>query len=135
MSFFDMAKSAAAGYLGAQGGSGNLVAIVMALMEKNGGLGGVIEKFNGAGLGGVVQSWLGSGANLPISPEQISKVFGHPQVQSLAQQFGLNPEEIAKALAGFLPGFVDKLSPQGEVPRQGFDAAQLLEIGKSIIGR
>lgn len=135
MSFFDMAKSAAAGYLGAQGGSSPLLAIAMALLEKNGGVSGVIEKFQGAGLGGLVQSWLGQGANLPISAEQLTRVFGHPQIQGLAQQFGFDTNELSRSLASFLPTFLDKLSPDGQPPGAGIDAGKLFELGKSFFAK
>ncbi|RZA04004.1 MAG: DUF937 domain-containing protein [Proteobacteria bacterium] len=134
MNLFDMAKSAAAAYVGAKGG-GNLIGVVMELVEKNGGVNGVLEKFQSAGMGATVQSWLGGGANQPIDAAQIEKVFGHPQIQALAQKFNLDTKEISAGLASFLPQIIDKLSPNGKVSEKGFDPAELLALGKSFLGR
>jgi uncharacterized protein YidB (DUF937 family) len=134
MSLFDLAKSAAVSYLGGSGG-GNVIGLVAQLVEKNGGVGGLLEKFKGAGLGETVQSWLGSGPNQPIDAAQIEKVFGHPQIQALAQQFNLDTKEISAKLAEFLPLLIDKLSPNGKVPEKSFEPAELLNLGKSLFTR
>ena len=37
--------------------------IAMEMINKNGGLGGVLEKFNQGGLGDLAASWIGQGQN------------------------------------------------------------------------
>ena len=44
------------------------------LLRGQGGVGGLVEKFNQAGLADVVGSWIGTGANANISAEQITAV-------------------------------------------------------------
>jgi uncharacterized protein YidB (DUF937 family) len=51
-----------------------------------------------------------------ISPEQIKNVLGSEQLQALAQKAGVSPENASKFLGQILPGIVDKLTPQGQVP-------------------
>ncbi|MEN9676881.1 MAG: hypothetical protein RIS76_2777 [Verrucomicrobiota bacterium] len=103
------------GIMGAlgQGGGGQLVSLVTGFIQGNGGLDGLAQKFDGAGLGSVFQSWIGKGANLPISSDQILKVFGEQDLGALGQKLGLGANEAAGGLAQILPGLVDKLTPDG----------------------
>ena len=45
-------------------------------MQAEGGLGGLLSKFNQAGLGDQVASWVGTGQNLPVSADQLGQVLG-----------------------------------------------------------
>jgi len=112
--------------LGGAGGPANasnpLIQIAGALLNNNsqvGGLGGLAQQFEQAGLGHVIQSWIGSGANLPISGDQLTRVLGSPQIQQMAQQLGLNPQQVSGALAQVLPHIVDHLTPNGQIPQGG----------------
>jgi uncharacterized protein YidB (DUF937 family) len=116
--------------LGAAGGQANasnpLIQIAGALLNNNsqvGGLAGLAQQFEQAGLGHVIQSWIGNGANLPISGEQLTQVLGSPQVQQMAQQLGLNPQQVSGALAQILPHIVDHLTPNGQIPQGGIQNA------------
>ena len=44
---------------------------------SQGGLGGLVEKFNQAGHGDVISSWIGSGENQPVSQGQLQDVLGN----------------------------------------------------------
>lgn len=44
-------------------------------VEKQGGLAGVVDKFNTEGLGGIVSSWISEGENLPVDASQLMQVF------------------------------------------------------------
>jgi uncharacterized protein YidB (DUF937 family) len=93
-----------------------MATLVHGLIEKQGGVQGVIAQLEQQGLGGTVRSWVGTGANLPITPEQIQQAFGSETLSSLATRFGLNPQELAQKLSQALPAAVDKLTPGGKVP-------------------
>jgi len=80
------------------------------------GLGSVLGALQSKGLGDVVSSWVGTGANKSISPEQVQSALGHEKVQQFAKQAGVSGSEASAALAGMLPGLVDKLSPDGKLP-------------------
>jgi uncharacterized protein YidB (DUF937 family) len=124
MSLFDSLIGQVAGALtsggasGAGGQAGGVVAIVTQLLTdpQRGGLQGLIQAFDQQGLGQVVASWVGTGQNLPVSGEQLSAVLGSDKLQGLAQQFGLNPQELTGQLAQWLPQAVDHLTPQGQLP-------------------
>jgi uncharacterized protein YidB (DUF937 family) len=90
-----------------------------------GGLAGLMQQFNNAGLGNVVSSWISSGHNLPISADQIKAVLGSSQLAQLAEQAGLSHSDAANHLSALLPGIIDKLTPQGQVPQGGLDAGSV----------
>lgn len=81
-----------------------------------GGLGGLLGMFKQAGLGNVAQSWVGTGANQPVSPQQLQQVFGQDRVQQMSQQTGLPPQDLLSQLSQYLPGVVDKATPDGRLP-------------------
>ena len=81
-----------------------------------GGLGGLLEKLQQSGHGDVAKSWVGSGQNQPISPGPLSSALGPSIIKALAQKTGLSEQELTAQLSQALPGFVDKLTPQGRLP-------------------
>ncbi len=109
--------------LGKLTGGGNtdqVVNVIGGLLQSKefGGIDGLVQKFTKGGLGDIVSSWVSTGANLPITPEQIQKGLGPTQITRMAEQVGLSPEAMSKQLAKILPGVVDKLTPEGNVPAQ-----------------
>jgi uncharacterized protein YidB (DUF937 family) len=94
-----------------------MTSLVTGVIEKHGGVQGLISQFEQQGLGGVVQSWVGTGANQAISTDQLHKALGADTVSQMAQKFGLNPQDLLSKLATALPTAVDKLTPNGVVPK------------------
>jgi uncharacterized protein YidB (DUF937 family) len=94
-------------------------ALVAAIGEHEGGLGGLIQKFEGAGLGGVVSSWVGSGENQEVAPDALHGILGSDLVQQIAAKTGLPVEQLLPQIAQHLPGLVDHLTPDGQVPAAG----------------
>ena len=83
------------------------------LLRGQGGVGGLVEKFNQAGLADVVGSWIGTGANANISAEQITAVIGHGPLADIAAKMGVTPQQAGETLAGLLPEAIDRLTPGG----------------------
>jgi uncharacterized protein YidB (DUF937 family) len=107
---------------GALGGLGALLPVIAGMLANDGqqgGLGGLLEKFNQAGLGDVASSWVGKGENLPISADQLSNVLGNDTIGNIAAQLGIDPAQASGALSQVLPGLIDKLTPQGQAPEGG----------------
>lgn len=120
MGLLDQVVGAVAGQLGGGQGGGNnmLMQLVMQLIKNQpGGLQGLVEQFTKAGLGQQVQSWIGTGANLPVSADDISKVFGGTggQLGQMLSQFGLDPQQAMGGVAETLPEVVNQLTPKGQV--------------------
>jgi uncharacterized protein YidB (DUF937 family) len=92
-----------------------MATVVSGLIEKHGGVQGIVAQMEQQGFGATVKSWVGTGANVPISADQIHAAFGSDVVKNLAAKFGVNPDELAQKLAQALPQAVNKLTPNGVV--------------------
>ena len=99
---------------------------VSGLIDEAGGFPALVESFREKGLGETVASWIGNGENLAITPEALRSVLGQARVQAIADRLGLSPEEAAQKLSGLLPGVVDMLTPNGEMPHESL-AQSLIE--------
>jgi uncharacterized protein YidB (DUF937 family) len=100
------------------GGQGALMQAIMGLITS-GGLQQLIASFQQKGLGDVVGSWVSTGPNKPISPAQVQEALGQDRLGDLSARTGLEPGALAGQLSGLLPGLIDKLTPDGNVPEQG----------------
>jgi len=100
------------------GGSTNPLASGLLQMIQNqpGALQGLLQSFHEQGLGALASSWVGNGQNRPVSADQIHQVLGSDQVQALAAKAGISPDAAGSAIAQLLPGIVDKLTPNGQLP-------------------
>jgi uncharacterized protein YidB (DUF937 family) len=94
-----------------------MVTVVNGLIEKHGGVQGIVAQLEQQGLGGTVRSWVGTGANQPITAEQIHQAFGSDAVKQLAAKLGMTPEDLAAKLSSVLPQAIDKLTPGGVVAK------------------
>ena len=114
---------------------GPLLQMALRLLQQNGGLQGVLGKFEQAGLGQQAQSWIGTGKNLPIDASAITQIFGQGQLGQIAQQLGITNEQAEGQLAQALPQVVDKLTPEGQIPENHSDlvnqALAMLQSGRS----
>jgi uncharacterized protein YidB (DUF937 family) len=113
---------------GGQGSSNGLLAAAMTLVQQQGGLEGLLQKFQGAGLGDLAQSWVGTGANAAVSGDQLEAAFGHDAVASVASQTGVAPSQASSGLASVLPEIVNALTPNGQIPSNSGDMV------KSVMG-
>jgi uncharacterized protein YidB (DUF937 family) len=122
------------GLVGGQGGtSGNsTMDLIGGLIQKSGGVGGLVSSLEQGGLGSVVASWVGNGANQSVSGQQLGQALaGTPagqHVQDMAQKAGVDPSEILGHLAQYLPGAVNHLTPNGQVPASGGSGFNLGEL-------
>ena len=98
-----------------QQGQNPMLQMCLQMIQQNGGLPGIIAKFQQAGLGQQAGSWVGTGQNLPISADQLQQVLGSGSIAQIAQQLGLSPGETGNGLAQALPQIIDKLTPTGQI--------------------
>ena len=92
----------------------NWLQLGISLLQKFGGLDGLMAKFQEKGFGDLIASWVGAGQNKGISADQIMEIFGKSNVQDVASQAGTDAATAARGLADVLPGLVDKLTPDGQ---------------------
>jgi uncharacterized protein YidB (DUF937 family) len=104
------------GLLGGVVGAG-MMSVVSDLLEKHGGVQGIVNQFEKNGLGSTVKSWVGTGPNTAISPEDVHKVLGPDLLQQLSAKSGLSMQDLTEKLSQILPQAVDKLTPEGSVPK------------------
>jgi uncharacterized protein YidB (DUF937 family) len=104
------------GLLGGIVGAG-MVSVVSGILEKHGGVQGVVNEFERNGLGATVKSWVGTGPNQPISPADLQKTLGPDLLQQLSAKSGLSVEDLTQRLSQVLPQAVDKLTPDGVIPK------------------
>jgi uncharacterized protein YidB (DUF937 family) len=82
------------------------------------GLGGLVERFRQGGLEEVIKSWVGTGPNKAISPTQLQQALGPETVDGLSRETGMPRDDLLSQLARLLPEVIDKLTPDGKVPRE-----------------
>lgn len=96
---------------------GGLATAVNQILEKHGGVQGVVTEFERNGFGPTVQSWVGTGPNQAITPDGVNRVLGTDLLQQLAAKTGMPVSELTQKLAQVLPQAVDKLTPDGVIPK------------------
>jgi uncharacterized protein YidB (DUF937 family) len=104
------------GLLGGIVGAG-MVSVVNNVLEKHGGLQGVVNEFEKNGLGPTVRSWVSTGPNQPISPEEVQRALGPDLLQQLSQKSGVSVDDLSRKLAEVLPEAVDRMTPDGSIPK------------------
>jgi uncharacterized protein YidB (DUF937 family) len=116
------------------GGQGQspLALMALQLIQQQGGLPGIMSKFQQGGLAAQASSWVGTGANLPISGSQLQQILGSGSIGQIAQQLGLSHGDASAGLAQVLPQVIDHLTPNGQVPA---DHGELLKQALSMLSK
>jgi uncharacterized protein YidB (DUF937 family) len=124
--------AASAGRRGLSGNQGLLVAMLlpyaMRWVQRNGGVGAVLERFRQKGFGRQADSWVASGPNQELRAEEADEVVGGEELSRVAHQLGVTEREAALGFAQIMPELVDKLSPEGQIPPEADDA---LDAGRA----
>ncbi|HEX3664343.1 MAG TPA: YidB family protein [Rhizomicrobium sp.] len=93
-----------------------MATVVNGLIERHGGVQGVVDQLRSNGLGSTVSSWMNEGPNAPIAPQEVHSAFGEQTINELAAKAGISPEELTQKLAQVLPHAVSTLNPEGSAP-------------------
>ena len=94
-----------------------MATVVNNMIEKHGGIQGIVAQLEQQGLGGTVRSWVGTGPNQPITADQVHQAFGSETVKQLAAKFGMSTDDLSAKLSQVLPQAIDKLTPDGVVAK------------------
>jgi uncharacterized protein YidB (DUF937 family) len=119
-------------------GAGNARAALLLMMlpmamrwvQRNGGMGAVLDRFRQKGYEGQARSWVDRGDNQPLDEQAVEQVVGHEELRQMAQRLGVPEHEVAQAFAEIMPEMVDQLSPAGELPREADEV--LDEAGRTL---
>ena len=76
-----------------------MATVVNGLIEKHGGVQGIVSQLEQQGLGGTVKSWVGTGQNQPISPAQVHQAFGADTLSQLAAKAGISTQDLTQKLS------------------------------------
>jgi uncharacterized protein YidB (DUF937 family) len=121
MNVMDQLKQQVAG----DGNAEKIVQKVGPLLQQVGGVDGLMQKFESAGIGDVAKSWIDTGQNKTVSPDQVTQALGTEQEQQFANQAGVSTEQAAAGLSKVLPGAIDNVTPEGQIPSADTVRAQL----------
>ncbi|WP_286727967.1 YidB family protein [Acinetobacter sp. UBA1297] len=90
--------------------------LVLAWIQKQGGLQGALDKLRNAGLGNQVQNWVDPNqSNKENAPQQnIQSLFDDQEVEQVAEQTHAPKQDVYSAISSVLPQIIDALTPQGE---------------------
>ena len=116
--------------VGAQQSQGSMLQVALQLLQQNGGLPGIISKFEHGGMADHVGSWVATGANMPISGAQLQEILGSGSIGEIAQRLGMSHGDASSGLAQALPQLIDKLTPAGQVPA---DHADLVAQARAML--
>ena len=86
--------------------------------NPTGGLDVLINQFKQNGLESVIKSWIGTGKNEAISPPQLRQALGQERINDLSRQTGAPQDDLLSQLSKYLPGVIDKLTPNGQLPNE-----------------
>lgn len=93
-----------------------LLPIVLGLIQSNGGLSGLLAKFNNNGLGNKAQSWVNIDRdNDGLDAGDILSLFGQEQINDVCRQVGADQGQVCQGIAELLPQVVNDLTPHGDV--------------------
>lgn len=114
--------------------------LVLAWIQKQGGLQGALDKLKNAGLANQVQSWVDpQQQNAQDVPTQnIQSLFDDQDVEQVAQQAQAPKQAIYGAIASVLPQVIDSLTPQGSNTSQqeaNQDIQQVLNLVSGFLKR
>ncbi|ENU82438.1 hypothetical protein F974_02533 [Acinetobacter sp. CIP 102159] len=89
--------------------------LILAWIQKQGGLQGALDKLKNAGLANQVQSWVDPHQQnaQDIPAQNIQSLFDDQDIEQVAQQAQAPKQEIYSAIASVLPQVIDSLTPQG----------------------
>ena len=90
--------------------------LVLAWIQKQGGLQGALDKLKGQGLTSQVDDWVstGPGDNAAVNPQQVQNLFSEDEIEEVAQQTQAPKQDIYSAISTVLPQIIDSLTPQGD---------------------
>lgn len=106
-----------------------LLPVVLGYVQKNGGLSGVLAKFQDKGLGGQARSWVSDNAsNAKLTPESVMGLFSQDEISSVCQTTGASQNEVCQGIADLLPKVVDSLTPTGNLASEKTANQEISEL-------
>lgn len=110
-----------------------LIPIVLGYIQKNGGLSGVLAKFQGNGLGNKAQSWVNIDTdNDGLDAQDVMSLFGKDEINRACQQTGASETEVCQGIAELLPQVMNDLTPNGDLATENEANAEISQILQQV---
>ena len=91
------------------------IQLIQVLLQSQGGIEGIIKRFQESGLEGILKSWISTDEkNQPIYANQVVEVVGQENMSQAAQKVGVSELDASNVLAEYLPKMVDIMTPYGQ---------------------
>ncbi|MDB5896423.1 MAG: pbpA2 [Ramlibacter sp.] len=107
-----------------------LLPLAMHWVQRNGGVGAVLDRFKQKGYDSHAKSWVDTGENEALDDKTVEQVVGRDDLRQMAEKLGVPEQHVAQAFAEIMPQMVDKLSPGGRVPPEADD---VLHEGRQVL--
>ncbi|TCB70089.1 DUF937 domain-containing protein [Acinetobacter sp. ANC 4216] len=110
--------------------------LVLAWIQKQGGLQGALDKLKGMGLSRQVDDWVstGPGENVSVDQQQVQGLFDDQEVEQVAQETHVPKQDIYAAISKVLPQIIDSLTPQGEQTNKQEANADIQQVMNLVSG-
>ncbi|TCH63144.1 YidB family protein [Acinetobacter sp. ANC 4862] len=110
--------------------------LVLAWIQKQGGIQGALDKLKGQGLTSQVDDWVstGPGENAGVDQQQVQCLFDEQDVEKVAEEAHVPKQDIYSAISTVLPQIIDSLTPQGEQTNKQEANADIQQVMKLVSG-
>ncbi|MDN5510711.1 YidB family protein [Acinetobacter sp.] len=110
--------------------------LVLAWIQKQGGIQGALDKLKGQGLTSQVDDWVstGPGENASVDQQQVQGLFDEQEVEQVAQETQVPTQDIYGAISKVLPQIIDSLTPQGEQTNKQEANADIQQVMNLVSG-
>ena len=110
--------------------------LVLAWIQKQGGLQGALDKLRGQGLTSQVDDWVstGPGDNEPVDNQQVQGLFDDADIEKVAQETQAPKQDVYSAISTVLPQIIDSLTPQAGQTNQNEANADIQQVMNLVSG-
>ena len=111
--------------------------IVLAWIQKQGGIQGALDKLKNSGMSSQVNSWVSPEdhvQNEEIPSEKMQHLFDDEDIEQVAQQTQQPKQNVYAAIASALPQIIDSLTPNGDKTSKDEADTDIQDVLKSISG-
>lgn len=110
--------------------------LVLAWIQKQGGIQGALDKLKGMGLSSQVDDWVSTdpGENASVDQQQVQGLFDDQEVEQVAQETQVPKQDIYGAISKVLPQIIDSLTPQGEQTNKQEANADIQQVMNLVSG-
>lgn len=110
--------------------------LVLAWIQKQGGLQGALDTLRGQGFSSQVDDWVSTapGNNAAVQPQQVQRLFDDAEIAKIAQETQAPKQDIYNAISSVLPQIIDSLTPQGEQTSKTEANADIQQVMSLVSG-